>query len=212
VADEDSLVSRKVAPEPELAPYQIEAARSSRSKCRTCRRKIEKGKLRLGILLEGPFGTGYLWHHLACAARQRLEDVEAAYAQKAFGEGLKVPPLSELQTLEEKAARARAERKEPPFVERAPTGRSKCKHCGEPIGKDDLRVALAREVAFGSQVRTSAVNVHVGCVVDEIDTEDCATDIDGFGAALRQNSDDASLAEEALAAIGVLDDWPPSDK
>ena len=51
MAKEDSGASQEAAPEPELAPYVLESARSSRSKCRTCRRKIEKGKLRLGILL-----------------------------------------------------------------------------------------------------------------------------------------------------------------
>ena len=40
-----------------MAPYKIEAARSSRSKCRTCRKKIDKDLLRIGILLEGPSGT-----------------------------------------------------------------------------------------------------------------------------------------------------------
>ena len=71
------------AEEPELPPYKIESARSSRSRCRTCRRKIDKDKLRLGILLEGPYGTGYLWHHLTCAAKRRADDVEAAYAEQA---------------------------------------------------------------------------------------------------------------------------------
>ena len=101
MAREDLNASQEAAAEPELAPYLIEVARSSRSKCRTCKRKIEKDKLRLGILLEGPFGTGYLWHHLVCAARHRIEDVEAAYGQQAFTDGLALPPLSELQALEE---------------------------------------------------------------------------------------------------------------
>ncbi len=61
-------------------PHKIEKARSGRSKCKTCRRAIQKDKLRLGILIQGPFGPGYLWHHLACAARKRIEDVEEAYA------------------------------------------------------------------------------------------------------------------------------------
>ena len=112
MAEEDSKAPPQAAPEPELAPYLLESARSSRSKCRTCKRKIEKGKLRLGILIEGPFGEGYLWHHLTCAARRRIEDVEAAYTQKAFEDGLAVPPLATLQALEEKATEARANRKE----------------------------------------------------------------------------------------------------
>jgi hypothetical protein len=206
VAEEDSTASQQAAPEPELAPYLIEAARSSRSKCRTCRRKIEKGKLRLGILLEGPYGTGYLWHHLTCAARRRFEDVEAAYAEQAFEDGLDVPPLSKLQALEEKAAKERANRKEPPYVERAPSGRSKCKNCGEAIAKDALRVVLAREVSFGSQVRATPINVHAGCVRAELDSEDCMTATDSFEEELRQNSKlEAAVVDEALAAVGDLE-------
>ncbi|MDP6581457.1 MAG: hypothetical protein QF681_12450 [Vicinamibacterales bacterium] len=206
MAEEDSTASQQAAPEPELAPYLIEAARSSRSKCRTCRRKIEKGKLRLGILLEGPYGTGYLWHHLTCAARRRFEDVEAAYAEQAFEDGLDVPPLSKLQALEEKAAKERANRKEPPYVERAPSGRSKCKNCGEAIAKDALRVVLAREVSFGSQVRATPINVHAGCVRAELDSEDCMTATDSFEEELRQNSKlEAAVVDEALAAVGDLE-------
>jgi hypothetical protein len=205
VATEDSKTSQDAAPEPELAPYLLESARSSRSKCRTCKRKIEKDKLRLGILLEGPFGTGYLWHHLVCAARHRIEDVEAAYAQQAFADGLAVPPLAELQALQEKAEKARAERKEPPYVERAPSGRSKCKHCGEVIPKDELRIVLAREIAFGSQVRATPINVHARCAQAELNAEDCLTEVEDFAAQVRQNSElAASVVDEALAAVGDL--------
>ena len=156
MARQDAGVSRESAPESELAPYIVESARSSRSKCRTCKRKIEKGKLRLGVLLEGPFGTGYLWHHLTCAARRRIEDVEAAYEQQAFADGLTVPPLAELQALKEKAEQARAARKEPPYVERAPSGRSTCKHCGEAIAKDATAHRAGR-ARFPSAARSGRV-------------------------------------------------------
>ena len=206
MAEEDSRATQEAAPEPELAPYLIESARSSRSKCRTCRRKIEKDRLRLGILLEGPFGTGYLWHHLTCAARRRIEDVEAAYAQEAFADGLTVPPLSELQALEEKAEKERADRKELPYVERAPSGRSQCKHCGEAIAKGALRIVLAREVSFGSQVRATPINVHTGCVHAELGAADCLTEVDGFEEQIRQNSElEASAVDEALGSIGDLE-------
>ena len=203
MAEEDVQAA---TPEPELAPYLLESARSSRSKCRTCRRKIDKDTLRLGILLEGPFGTGYLWHHLTCAARRRLEDVEAAYEQQAFADGLQVPPLAELQALKEKAEQARAERKELPYMERAPSGRSKCKNCGKAIDQDALRVVLAREVSFGNQVRATPINVHPECVHAELESEDCMTEVDGFEAQLRQNSTlESSFVDEAVAAIGVLE-------
>jgi hypothetical protein len=200
VPKEESATSE----EPELAPYKIEAARSSRSKCRTCRRKIDKDKLRLGILLEGPYGTGYLWHHLTCAARRRIEDVEAAYAENAH-EGLQAPSLSELQALQEKAAKVRSARKEPPYAERAPSDRSKCKNCGEAIAKSALRIVLAREISFGNQVRSTPINVHAGCVAAELQAEDCTTEVDGFEESLRQNSElEPSAVDEALAAIGEL--------
>jgi hypothetical protein len=206
MAEEESNPAQTPEPEPELPPYLIETARSSRSKCRTCKRKINKDTLRLGILLEGPFGTGYLWHHLQCAARRRIEDVEAAYAQEAFAPGVSVPPLPELQALKEKAEKARAERKELPYVERAPSGRSKCKSCGKPIDQDALRVVLAREASFGNQVRATPINVHPECVHAELESEDCMTEVEGFETELRQNSTvESSVVDEAFVAIGKLE-------
>ena len=174
--------------EPELPPYKIEEARSARSRCRTCRRKIDKAKLRLGILLEGPYGTGYVWHHLTCAAKRRADDVEAAYEQRAWEGDLEVPPIEELRKLKEKADEARSNKKETPWVEHAKSDRSKCKHCDEPIAKGSFRFALLREVTFGNQVRGAPINVHPGCVAGEIRAEDCATEIEGFAAAVRANS------------------------
>lgn len=192
--------------EPELPPYLLEAARSSRSKCRTCKRKIEKDKLRLGILFEGPYGTGFLWHHLTCAAKRRIEDVEAAYEQKAWDDGLEVPDLAELQKLKEKAAEEKAKRKLAPYVELAPSGRAKCKHCDELIEKGETRVALLREVVFGQQARAAPVNVHVRCVQAEMMAEDCVTEAEGFEAAVRANSTgiDAAEIDKALEEIGEL--------
>ena len=85
----------------EMAPYVIEGARSSRSRCKTCRRTIDKGALRIGMLIEGPYGTGYLWHHLRCAARRQFDRVAEAYEAEAWKEAKeapsKVPELEEPQ-------------------------------------------------------------------------------------------------------------------
>jgi len=207
MADDDQPTSAEEAEEPELDPYLIEAARSSRSKCRTCRRKIDKGDLRLGILLEGPYGTGYLWHHLPCAARRRFEDVEQAYEQNAWAADVEVPPLAELEKLKEAAEKKKAERKESPWAERAKTGRSKCKHCDELIAKDSWRVILDRIVEFFGQERRGPVNIHPHCVNAELHSEDCPTEVEGFFEALRQNTEgmtDAEL-EEVRELIGPLE-------
>lgn len=205
--NQDTPADEPAAEEEQLAPYLIEAARSSRSKCRTCRRKIDKDTLRIGVLLEGPYGTGYLWHHLTCAARRRFEDVEAAYEQHAWAEGVEVPPLEKLAKLREEAEQKKAERKEAPYVQRAPTGRAKCKHCGELIPQDALRVTLLREATFGNQVRSAPINVHASCVAAELRAEDCLTELDGFEQLLRANSTDvdAPTIDAALAEIGPLE-------
>lgn len=47
--------------------WAIEPAKSSRSKCRTCGNKIEKGKLRLGEPSFFEDHLSYRWHHVECA-------------------------------------------------------------------------------------------------------------------------------------------------
>ncbi len=196
--------------EPELPPFIIEGARSGRSKCKTCRRPIDKGVLRLGILVEGPFGAGHMWHHLKCAARRQFPKVEEAYGMEAWSFAKevpdRVPPLEELKALREEAEKKKAERKELPYAELSPSGRARCKHCDELIEMGAGRVVLGREVQFGQQVRTTPINVHPDCVADALRAEDCATEIDGFGAALRENSKglEAEALEAILAEVGEL--------
>lgn len=193
-----------------LAPYVIEGARSSRSRCKTCRRKINKGALRIGILIEGPYGVGYLWHHISCAARRQFERVEEAYELAAWKQAKepleKVPDLDELRKLRSRAEERRRQRKEIPYAEAAPTGRARCKHCSEPIEKGKLRVTLGRLVEFGSQVRTSPIHVHPGCVAAELRSPECGTEREGFAEALRANSADVPTAEidALLDEIGEL--------
>jgi len=199
--------SKTPAEEPELAPYNMEAARSARSRCRTCKRKIDKGVVRLGILLEGPYGTGYLWHHLTCAAKRRFEDVEQAFEQGGWDKDLEVPPLDELRKLREAAEEKKKNRKEAPYVERAPTDRSKCRHCEKLIEKGSWRVAVLREVEFYGQTRMTPVNVHASCTAAELRAPDCTTELDGFAAALEKNSKGLEPGElqNVLEQIGELE-------
>jgi hypothetical protein len=194
----------------QLPPYVIEGARSGRSRCKVCRRAITKDTLRLGVLIEGPYGTGYLWHHLTCAARRKFDSVEEAYEIQAWNEAKTppedVPALDELRKIREDAEDRKRSRKPIPHAEHAPSGRSKCKHCDETIEKDTLRVVLGRGVYFGSQVRTSPINVHPRCVASELQAEDCATEAEGFEAALRANSPDvpAERLDRLIVEIGDL--------
>jgi len=194
----------------QLPPYVIEGARSSRSRCKTCRRAIPKGALRLGILIEGPYGTGYLWHHLKCAARRQIDRVEEAYRSEAWKAAkdppAKVPPIDELRQHAEKAAERRQTRRQPPYAELDPSGRARCKHCGEPMEKGAVRIVLGRRVQFGNQIRTTPIHVHPRCVVPVVQGEDSATEAAGLIQTLRETGRElpADRLEVALAEIGEV--------
>ncbi|MCP3982344.1 MAG: hypothetical protein GY716_23830 [bacterium] len=207
----DTPEQKPDAPEEQLPPYVIEGARSSRARCKTCRRKIDKGVLRIGILIEGPYGTGYLWHHLKCAARKQFERVEEAYGAEAWNVAKeppsKVPPLDSLRELRDKSEERKATRKEIPYAELAPSGRARCKHCDELIEKGSVRIALGRTVEFGNQVRTAPINVHPACVAEAIQAEDCDTESDGFAGTLRAHTLEVppEQLDRAIAEIGNLE-------
>jgi hypothetical protein len=192
-------------PEEDMPPYVIEGARSSRSKCKTCRRAIQKDTLRIGMLVVGPFGPGYLWHHLKCAARRQLERVEEAYELEAWKEAkvppTSYPPLDELAKLREEAVQKKKEARDLPYAELDPSGRASCKHCGESMAKGELRLALERRITFGKQERVMPILVHSRCAAAELLAEDCLTDPSTLSDLLRANSrgvDEKTL--EALAA------------
>lgn len=196
--------------EPELPPYLIEGARSGRAKCKTCRKPIPQGSLRIGIRVEGPYGVGHMWHHLACAAKRQFDKVEAAYELEAWNFAKEmpadIPPLAKLKELREEAEKKKAEAKAIPYAELDPSGRAKCKQCNETLEKGAARVILGRSVEFGQQTRTTPINVHPACVADALQSEDSATEVDGFAAALRTNSKglDAVVLNSVLEEVGSL--------
>jgi Poly(ADP-ribose) polymerase and DNA-Ligase Zn-finger region len=205
------------APQEQQPPYVIEGARSSRSKCKTCRKKIDKDVLRLGVLIEGPYGIGYLWHHLTCAAKRRLDDVEESYAAEAWKQAKippeSVPPIEELRKLHEEAEEKRQSRQRIPYAEVDPSGRAKCKECGELMEKGSLRVVLGREVEFGNQFRTMPIQVHPACVAVALEREDCSTEAGGFASEIRMNSQglDSEQIASVLEVVGELpeEEAPP---
>lgn len=138
----------------------IEESKSARATCRSCRQKIEKGVLRFGEEVPNAFdpeaGPAYAWHHLLCAAKKKPGAVKTAL--EAFsGE---VPQRAELDAV---LAEAQESVKTFPYAERASTGRSKCQACGEPIAKDELRIAFEREVDRGGFSQPGAGYLHTGC-------------------------------------------------
>lgn len=145
-------------------PDVIEAASSGRAKCRACQQKIAKGELRFGAKVPNPFGDGEATHyyHLICAADRRPEPFRETLAATE----LEVPDRAELERVSQlgidhrrlpRAARA----------ERAASGRAQCRHCREPIGKGDLRIAL--EYVEDGMVSGGGF-IHLGCTQDYFGT------------------------------------------
>ena len=140
----------------------IEEAKSGRASCRTCKKTIAKGELRLGVEAANSFGDtpSMQWHHLPCAAAKL--PAELTEALKAYpGE---VPNRAELDVaMADALKKGNAKPGGFPYVDRAPTGRAKCIQCREAIDKDSFRVAVEREIEVGATVQTSAGYLHPKC-------------------------------------------------
>lgn len=149
----------------------IEAAKSGRASCRTCRKKIDKGTLRFGEATENQFdpdgGMSLRWHHLECAAAKMPDKVKPAL--DAFGGD--VPDRAAIDAALASGKKAAAADKRFPYAERAPTGRSRCIECNEAIAKESWRVAVEREIDTGSFVRTGAGYLHPACAEGHADWE-----------------------------------------
>lgn len=164
----------------------VEAAKSGRASCRTCRKKIEKGALRFGEAAENQFdpdgGMTMRWHHLECAA-SRMPDAVRKALDAYDGE---VPNRAEIEAAMASGGKKKAAERTFPYAEKAPTGRSRCIECGEPIAKDGWRVAIEREIDTGMFQRTGAGYLHPGCSAVHADWEEVEAN---------SGLDDAALAE-----------------
>ena len=137
----------------------IEEAKSGRASCRTCKKTIGKGELRLGVETVTQFSDtpSMQWHHLLCAATKHPAELK---------EGLEAYTGAVSNRAELDAAMAEAIKKgnaKPagfPYTDRAPTGRAKCMQCEEPIAKDTFRVAVEREIDTGAMVTRGAGYLH----------------------------------------------------
>lgn len=147
-------------------PHMIEAAKTGRANCRTCKKTIDKGTLRLGEEVPNAFSPGemtYQWHHLPCAAekkpsalKQALEttDVEVADKEELF-------KVIEVSGKKEKPSNY-------PYAEHAPTGRASCLSCSEKIEKGDLRIAVEKEVEAGGFAQRGSGYLHPACAPEHV--------------------------------------------
>ena len=176
----------------------IEEAKSGRASCRSCKKAIAKGELRLGVEQMTQFSDtpSMQWHHLLCAAQKLPGELKGALA--SFDGDM--PNRGEIEKAMQDAIKSgKAKPGAFPYIDKAPTGRAKCMQCEQPIAKDSLRVAVEREIDTGAMVTRGAGYLHPKCVVENL--ENIGGDKDELVAGLRQNSRlipadlDAALAE-----------------
>ena len=141
----------------------IEEAKSGRASCRTCKKTIAKGELRLGVETQTQFSDtpSMQWHHLLCAAQKLPAELKTAMDEYPGN----IPNRAEIdKAMEEAYKKGNAKPGGFPYVDHAPTGRAKCMQCGEAIEKGTFRVAVEREVDTGSFVTRGAGYLHPKCV------------------------------------------------
>ncbi|MEZ4364300.1 MAG: hypothetical protein R3B48_29265 [Kofleriaceae bacterium] len=181
-----------------MANY-IEEAKSGRASCRTCKKTIAKGELRLGVEVANAFGDSpsMQWHHLACAAGKLPAELKEALTAFA-GE---VPDRAALeQAMTAAYTKGGAKPGGFPYVDRAPTGRAKCMECEQAIAKDSFRVAVEREIEMGASSQRGAGYLHPSCVVANL--ENIGGSKEEMIAQLKANSRlPAADLEGVLAAI-----------
>lgn len=166
--------------------HTIEPAASGRSKCRGCGKQIVKGDLRFGERLANPFAEGdmTLWFHPLCAAYKRPESLGEIIVD--------APGQLENEEALKRIIRFGIEHRRTQQInglERAPSGRARCRSCREMIGKDAWRIPL---VFFEEVTFNPSGFVHVSCSFAYFETTDIVGRLEHFG---------ADLAAEDLADV-----------
>jgi len=173
----------------------IEEAKSGRASCRTCKKTIAKGELRLGVEVTTQFSDtpSMQWHHLGCSAGKLAGELKDAMAT-FDGE---IPDREALDAaIADSIKKGNAKPAGFPYTDRAPTGRAKCMQCEEAIPKDTFRVAVEREIDTGAMVTRSAGYMHPKCV--QANLENVGGSLEDFVEQVRGNS---RIAAEDLEGV-----------
>ena len=169
----------------------IEPAASGRANCRGCGRKIAKDELRLGARLPNPYADGELtlWFHLICGAYK----MPGSYLEAARSA---TETIDDAAWLEAEAKRSLEFRRLPRLdgVDRAPTGRARCRSCREPIEKAAWRISL---VYYDEEVGRFDPSgfIHLRCAKDYFGTNDVIDRLRLFSPALGASDVDEILRE-----------------
>jgi len=146
--------------------------------------------MRFGEGLANPYGDGEVtvWYHPVCAAYRRPEPLLQALAsqEEAFEDAALLRRIAEHSLAHRRLCRIGG-------VERATSGRARCRSCRELIGRDTLRIPLL----FHEEGMYNASGfVHLSCAPVYFQTGDLLDCIRHFTPALE--GDDLLEVEKAL--------------
>lgn len=141
---------------------KIEVAKSSRSKCRQCGEKIEKGKNRFGEEYESEYGLSFRWYHLPCAAKK----LPALFGNTLGHHEGEIEERAELVALISGGGDSAPQEIFPdyPDVSIAPTGRASCIQCREKIEKGAQRISVEVDIEIRGRMSRGAGYMHAPCV------------------------------------------------
>jgi len=204
--------------------FSCEYAKSGRSTCKGCNKLIEQGALRIGKMVQSPHFDGEmaLWHHRACLFKRevisnvalikgldglRPEDAKSLREQVAAN-----TPGGAVAALGGAAAAAlpSSVAGDSFKIEYAKSGRSTCKHCGEKVDQDEIRLGkMVQSASFDGLV---PLWHHLDCIFKAAVVYSAAL-VEGWGSLRPEDAKEvkALIAKHSPATAGGAAAAAPAD-
>ncbi|MFX0172785.1 MAG: hypothetical protein ACFE9L_12785 [Candidatus Hodarchaeota archaeon] len=151
----------------------IEPAKSARSSCRICQKKIEKGFIRIGVpspytLPDGRTVSSYRFYHPDCVPYDRIASIldildSVTTIEHEDKNQVKIT-LEKIQMLGSSATKGRIIE---PFFEYSRSGRGSCRICENKIEKGVFRIAEPTQIELTNGRRILGQKLfHINCFLD----------------------------------------------
>lgn len=203
-------------------PYSCEYSKSGRASCKKCKEKIDKGIVRLAVMVQSPFFDGRQpnWHHYECfflryhpAGPEEFSNFEhLKYEdQKRMEQSIKEAkngPVGKSNSTKKRKANAGGDPAPAGSgdfsVEYSKSNRAACKLCEEKIAKSVIRIGkLDRESEDAKRFGPLNRWFHVECFVssrDDLEFPHSAKDLNNYSSL--SNADQKMLASKLPARKG----------
>ncbi|XP_020888797.1 polynucleotide 3'-phosphatase ZDP isoform X1 [Arabidopsis lyrata subsp. lyrata] len=214
-------------------PVVAEYAKSNRSSCKSCSKKIAVKSLRLGLISKGPGGVDMTrWHHFDCFPTDSesiasVDDIQGlSVLEKEDQDALTKlveqggqEPAKKLKQRDEKKEKVKKPLVGPKRFNEATTSkviadyakssRSSCKRCSQTIVSKDLRVGLVTRDARGFDVTSWH---HLGCFPIDWHPIDSVEDVGGYSSLEKGDQKELQQLAELSGKDTLIDDVQKMDE